>query len=149
MGKTRTATPKGFGSDKCDYKVCIFRKVWYDVVMYSASSILAKARTYYIPRRRKSLRTKIHMVGKKRTQKYRYYYGDRDFYRNHYLKSEHWKELRAKKLQINPVCEKCGSDKRVEPHHLIYKNLHDIRVEDLMTLCRICHNKEHKISMHP
>lgn len=144
MGKTRTATPKGFGSDKCDYeKVCIFRKLCYDVVMYSASSILAKARTYYVPRGHYSKRTKVYMVGNKK--KNRYYYGDRDYYRNDYLKSEHWKDLRNKKLQLNPVCEKCGSDKRVEPHHLIYKNLHDIRVEDLMTLCRICHNKEHKI----
>jgi len=104
--------------------------------------MLVKARTYYVPRGHYSKKTKIYMVGSKK--KNRYYYGDRDYYRNDYLKSEHWKDLRAKKLQLNPVCEKCGSNKRVEPHHLIYKNLHDICVEDLMTLCRICHEELHR-----
>lgn len=67
----------------------------------------------------------------------------RDYYRNVYLFSDHWKQLRAEKLRLNPVCEKCGYDKRVEPHHLQYKNLFDVTPEDLQTLCRRCHTKIH------
>lgn len=45
----------------------------------------------------------------------------RRWYRQEYLKSEHWKSLRRQKLAINPTCEQCGASKRVEPHHLRYK----------------------------
>jgi len=97
---------------------------------------------YYIPRGHKNKRNKIFLQGTKK--KTRYYYGDRNEYRNEYLKSEHWKELREKKLNINPICEKCGSDKRVEPHHLNYKNLYDVQLEDLRSLCRKCHKYIHE-----
>lgn len=68
----------------------------------------------------------------------------REYYRQEYLKSDHWKELKAKKLAMTPACEDCGSRFRVEPHHLEYKNLFDVTVHELKTLCRRCHVKEHK-----
>jgi 5-methylcytosine-specific restriction endonuclease McrA len=67
-----------------------------------------------------------------------------EYYRKVYLKSDHWKKLRADKLGVNPCCEKCGSTKRIEPHHLRYKNLYDVEITDLQTLCRKCHTLEHK-----
>lgn len=110
--------------------------------MYTASSILAKARKYYIPSKKISRKNKIHIIGNKKNR-YRYYYGDQNYYREKYLKSEHWKLLRIKKLQLNPRCEKCGSNKKIEPHHINYKNLYNVDIEDLMTLCRRCHIKIH------
>ncbi len=37
----------------------------------------------------------------------------------------------------------CGTRKRLDVHHLNYKNIHDVTVDDLQVLCRKCHNKEH------
>jgi hypothetical protein len=31
----------------------------------------------------------------------------------------------------------------VEPHHLNYKNLYDVELSDLKTLCRKCHTEVH------
>lgn len=67
-----------------------------------------------------------------------------EYYRTVYLKTEHWKKLRGEKLAANPACEKCGSTQRTEPHHLRYKQLYNVLVSDLMTLCRRCHILEHK-----
>jgi hypothetical protein len=68
----------------------------------------------------------------------------REYYRTEYLKSEHWAELRQRKLAASPVCEVCGSRIRVEPHHLRYKNLYDVELDDLKTLCRKHHREEHR-----
>jgi 5-methylcytosine-specific restriction endonuclease McrA len=113
--------------------------------MYTASKMLSDARTYYIPTASANRRKKILVFGRK---KFRYFYGDRQFYREYYLKSDHWKVLRQQKLTLNPVCEECGSNRGVEPHHLNYKNLYDVDLSDLKTLCRKCHTKVHKLSIH-
>jgi len=68
----------------------------------------------------------------------------RNYYRNEYLKSEHWIKLRAAKLSKNPTCEHCGAKRNVEPHHVDYKNLYDVILDDLITLCRRCHVLEHE-----
>jgi 5-methylcytosine-specific restriction endonuclease McrA len=68
----------------------------------------------------------------------------RRYYRSEYLKSDHWKQLRANKLSITPYCEKCGVRRRLDVHHLNYRNLYDVSVSDLMTLCRRCHEAEHR-----
>jgi hypothetical protein len=92
--------------------------------MYTAASMLAKARSNQIY-------GKIHD-------------NDRRYYRNVYLNSEHWKNLRAEKLQISPKCEKCGSYLSLDVHHKSYGQLYDVLIQDLETLCRACHNKEHE-----
>jgi 5-methylcytosine-specific restriction endonuclease McrA len=69
----------------------------------------------------------------------------RDYYRNVYLRSEHWKNLRKEKKKLNPVCEVCGSKKKLDVHHINYRMLYDVLLEDLQTLCRRCHNKRHKV----
>jgi len=90
--------------------------------MYSASQMLAKASEY-------------HKVT---------YLEDREFYRNEYLASGHWKRLRKKKLKINPECETCGRKGKVDIHHLNYKRLYNVKTSDLKTLCRGCHIEVHK-----
>jgi hypothetical protein len=91
--------------------------------MYSASSMLAKAKDNSIlpDRRNNSL-----------------------YYREVYLKSDHWKLLREEKLAKNACCEKCGTNLSVEVHHKNYRGLYDVKLSDLQTLCRICHDKAHK-----
>jgi 5-methylcytosine-specific restriction endonuclease McrA len=110
--------------------------------LYSASKMLVKGRKYNIPKGSKRQRTKIPVFGK---NKNRFYYGDRDEYRNEYLDSQHWKDLRNEKLKVNPICENCGNLTMLDVHHVNYKNLYDVTVYDLKTLCRACHNNEHKI----
>lgn len=68
----------------------------------------------------------------------------RDYYRKEYLKSEHWRNLRKEKLAVNPACERCGYNKRLDVHHKDYKNLYDVTTGDLETLCRKCHDAEHE-----
>ena len=62
-----------------------------------------------------------------------------------YLKTEHWKKLRAKKRKRKKkrVCAICGYDKNLETHHLAYKNLYDVKSSDLRVLCRGCHSLVH------
>lgn len=69
----------------------------------------------------------------------------RRYYREEYLKSEHWKQLKAQKLKLTPFCEECPSKNYLDVHHLVYKNLYDVTVDDLQTLCRRCHRKKHAV----
>lgn len=110
--------------------------------MFSASNMISRAMTYYIPHGHYHKRTKVFVCGVKK--KTRYYFGDRENYRREYLRSDHWKELRSRKLTENPLCEVCGSKERVEPHHINYRNLYDVELFDLKTLCRKCHMDVHE-----
>lgn len=114
--------------------------------MYTASSSISKAMTYYTSSSSNRNKAIIKVLGR---NKLAYYVGDQQYYRQYYLKSEHWKNLRKEKLKLNPICELCGSDNNVEPHHLEYRNLYDVMVSDLQTLCRRCHVKEHKRKIKP
>jgi len=94
--------------------------------MYSATSMLAKAKDNNIlPVRRNNF-----------------------YYREVYLKSDHWKLLREEKLNRNPTCQQCGSSVCLDVHHKDYRGLYDVRLNDLQTLCRKCHNKKHKRKDH-
>lgn len=76
---------------------------------------------------------------------YRTFKSRQKWYREVYLLSEHWKGLRRAKLAISPNCEICGKKKRkLDVHHKHYRNLYDVLVSDLQTLCRRCHKKKHK-----
>jgi len=67
----------------------------------------------------------------------------REYYRNDYLKSDHWKELKKKKFLYNPCCQRCNSIHVLDVHHKRYKNLYDVSLRDLIVLCRGCHKKIH------
>lgn len=61
-----------------------------------------------------------------------------------YLQSEHWEKLRKRKLKKDPSCLVCKSEKSLEVHHLRYRNLTDVKLTDLRTLCEKCHRTLHK-----
>lgn len=92
--------------------------------MYSATNMLAKARGN-------------NFTSGEDREVYRFYY------RNIYLKSDHWKFLREEKLRISPCCEKCGTSLSLDVHHKEYRGLYDVKIKDLQTLCRMCHDKTH------
>jgi hypothetical protein len=60
-----------------------------------------------------------------------------------YLKSEHWRDLRLRKLAQSPWCEVCARTRDRQVHHLRYRNLFDCELIDLMTLCYECHRDFH------
>jgi len=72
---------------------------------------------------------------------------------NKYLNSSHWrltkaKLLRSKLVQRNhkglPVCEACGSDKKLQVHHRTYKTIGKERCMDLALVCELCHMHIHQ-----
>ena len=80
----------------------------------------------------------------------------RYWYRRFYLRSEHWRKLRADIIADRDRCEKCGSRgdipyypnytttaRILDVHHLTYIRMWHEKPEDLRVLCRKCHNKEH------
>lgn len=68
------------------------------------------------------------------------------FYRNTYLKSEHWQNLRLQKLvESDCLCLRCGKQSQSnDVHHLCYKKLYDVKTVDLVVLCRTCHDFVHE-----
>lgn len=69
----------------------------------------------------------------------------RHSYRFGYLKSEHWSNLRIQKLaSVDAVCIKCGvRDLGNDVHHINYRNLYDVGLDDLVVVCRGCHEQIH------
>lgn len=67
-------------------------------------------------------------------------------YRFKYLKSEHWGNLRIEKLaSVNARCKKCNlRDLSNDVHHLRYRKLYDVTLDDLVVLCRKCHERAHE-----
>lgn len=66
-----------------------------------------------------------------------------DYYRNVYLKSSEWKHKRELIMDFyNWKCQRCNND-AIDLHHLTYDNIFKEKFEDLIPLCRSCHEKEH------
>lgn len=63
-------------------------------------------------------------------------------YREEYLKSEEWKSLRNLVLSSSPGCQ-CCKKRATEVHHMTYRNIVDIKITDLLPVCRACHNLIH------
>ena len=91
--------------------------------MYTPSSILAKSKNNQI-------------YGKVSNN-------SKNYYRNVYLQSDHWRNLRKEKLELTPRCEICKTTLSLDVHHKSYHNLYDVLIKDLQTLCRRCHTREH------
>lgn len=68
-----------------------------------------------------------------------------DFDKKAYLKSRKWQALRTIILgRDHHTCRKCGiDDVPLEVHHIHYDNLGEELPEDLLTLCRDCHQSIH------
>lgn len=63
-----------------------------------------------------------------------------------YLKSAHWLELRARVLrERGQRCEGCGVRWPLNVHHLTYASLGSERMQELVVLCRACHEGRHGI----
>ncbi len=69
---------------------------------------------------------------------------------NRFYRSAEWQQARLIKItSANGICEKCGAIGE-DVHHLIHinsTNIEDINVtlhqDNLLLLCKDCHNKEH------
>ena len=66
-----------------------------------------------------------------------------------YLHSEEWQAKRLQALvRDNFRCQLCGSGTNVQVHHINYENLHtDAELDDLVTLCKACHEKVHSTDL--
>jgi hypothetical protein len=71
------------------------------------------------------------------------------WYREVYLKSEHWIALRKKIIERDGFrCLGCkGTADHV--HHLTYERIEKEELEDLISLCRRCHDLAHKMPFSP
>lgn len=65
-------------------------------------------------------------------------------YYSEYLKSKHWKQFR--KIASEKLEKKCpcGSVDRLDLHHMTYENLGREKLEDVVWLCRSCHDCLHR-----
>ena len=68
---------------------------------------------------------------------------DGDYYS--YLQSNEWKTLRAQALKRDGYrCQMCDSGTNLQAHHVSYEHLHtDEELDDVVTLCKECHEKVH------
>jgi hypothetical protein len=66
-------------------------------------------------------------------------------YLSEYLKSPYWQAVRTRALQrAGGCCQRCRrQSRRLDVHHLTYRNLGQERESELMVLCRECHEAEH------
>ena len=63
-----------------------------------------------------------------------------------YLKSKKWAQIKLDLYESRgKQCEVCESKRNVQVHHLSYKNVFNEEPEDLILLCKNCHEKEHGI----
>lgn len=63
-----------------------------------------------------------------------------------YIQTEKWKLIRQQALERDGgKCAICGSNNRLEVHHMTYDNWKDEKLEDLVTLCKVCHRVVHDI----
>lgn len=62
-----------------------------------------------------------------------------------YINSPKWKAKRQMVLERdNFRCRKCGTGKNLDVHHITYENIGNEPLDDLVTLCRNCHEEVHK-----
>ena len=62
-----------------------------------------------------------------------------------YINSPKWKAKRQMVLERdNFRCRKCGTGKNLDVHHITYEHLGNEPLDDLVTLCRCCHEEVHE-----
>ena len=61
-----------------------------------------------------------------------------------YMLSEKWQKLRTLVfIRDNYTCQSCGSKSSLNCHHITYDRLGAENLEDLITLCKSCHQHQH------
>ncbi len=61
-----------------------------------------------------------------------------------YLTSNDWKIIRGNIIKRdNYKCRICSNEENLRVHHLTYQNIFNEKDDDLITLCKECHEKEH------
>ena len=61
-----------------------------------------------------------------------------------YIKSDEWKEKRKKTLERDDYqCQRCGTGMNLVVHHITYDRLGKEDLDDLITLCKKCHEEIH------
>lgn len=78
-----------------------------------------------------------------KTNKFGIHYSRKE-YREEYLQSADWKRKSAETLLRDPVCVICENAKSTDAHHLTYELLPLERPEDIVGVCRSCHNVIHR-----
>ena len=66
-----------------------------------------------------------------------------------YILSLKWRTSQARQKTIsldNFSCRMCGAKYPLHVHHISYKNLGKETLEDLVTLCEVCHEYTHKMA---
>lgn len=68
------------------------------------------------------------------------------WYREIYLKSDHWKAYKQRKSQTKDAnkCQMCFCKVKTELHHKTYLRLGHEELGDTVFLCKICHDLIHK-----
>lgn len=65
-----------------------------------------------------------------------------------YIISPAWQQVRREYLHsVGWVCERCHNDWATQAHHLTYDNLGHEGPQDLMALCRQCHEDVHHLPL--
>ncbi len=62
-----------------------------------------------------------------------------------YLKSKEWQILREQVIKRDSVCTNCMQPAN-DVHHLNYDNFTKEKLEDLILLCRECHEEVHRLN---
>lgn len=69
----------------------------------------------------------------------------KQWYRQIYLKSDHWRDLRQAALEnAGFKCSSCGCGGSLDVHHERYKSIYNVTQDDLSVLCRKCHKADHE-----
>lgn len=62
-----------------------------------------------------------------------------------HLKTPKWRKLRLEVFKRDGYkCLECSTKYNLQAHHLTYDDIGDEKIEQLITLCRKCHEKQHK-----
>ena len=62
-----------------------------------------------------------------------------------YLKTKEWQQTRRRALKsAGYKCQLCGTDNvELHVHHKTYDNIGEEKPDDLIVLCKACHEKQH------
>jgi 5-methylcytosine-specific restriction endonuclease McrA len=68
----------------------------------------------------------------------------RDYYQT-YMASLKWQRRREEAMErAGYQCQDCGAEERFDVHHVTYEHLGDEWPEDLVVLCKSCHDVWHE-----